>query len=101
MAREFSKDELAEYSAQHQHGYESLVRMAPYWRSFMLDEHELAQRQLLEENTRSNATLFRFAAKLTGIEMSRIDSVCETGDFITIVPVFDIREWREHLNDGK
>lgn len=95
MAQEFSKDELTQYSAEHRYGYEMLVRMAPYWRSFLLDEHELAQRKLIEDNARSHSSLYTFAAKITGIEVGQIEAIWETGDFITIAPPFNKEDYQQ------
>ncbi len=102
MAAEFSREELAEYSAQNKHGYETLALMAPYWRSFLLDKAEKARLEMLDRNTRrlgSNAIYFSFAAKVTGIAVEQIESVGHTGDFITIVPTPDVCTFQEFLRE--
>ncbi len=101
MAQEFSREELADYSLRHGNGYETIVAMHPYWRSFLLEEHERAHRDIIEGNSRSHTTLYRFAARVTGIEISEIEAICQTGDFISIIPNPETHSFQQFMGDEK
>jgi hypothetical protein len=98
MAIEFNKAELAEYSSQNGYGYEMLIQMHPYWRSFLLDEHEKARLNIINGNSRSYKTVFSFVAKLTGIDSSQIDSVGDTGNFISIQSTPGVISFKQFLD---
>lgn len=99
MAQEFTKEQLADYSLRNGNGFDTLASMHPYWRSFLLDEYERAQRTIIEGNSRSHTTLYAFAAKISGIKVSEIEAVCETGDFMSIIPNPESHSFQHFLSD--
>lgn len=87
MATELSGEELEQLASVAPGKYSIQRAMSPFWKNFLLDDHDHAKIDLAETNaTGLDSAYLNLISRITGVESPQIGSFILDEDVITIVP---------------